>query len=98
MGRGWEWRYIPFFLETEQDVTLRLQAIVENARYQWVSICNLRLLYTSELPTAVTSPLSPASSQTRVYTVAGQQASRLHEGVYIVRQADGRSQKVLRGK
>ena len=94
-GRGWEWRYIPFNLEERGAVTIRLQATVENALYQWVSISNLSLLYSSFDPVAVSAPAAPAAaSSAEVYSVSGQRLSQPRRGLNIIR-SDGSAAKVL---
>ena len=94
-GRGWEWRYIPFTLDAPTTVTIRLEAKVDNATYQWVSISNLSLLYNSENPTAVTSLRNADKTTNQTYTLSGQRLSRPQNGINIIRQPDGQSQKVL---
>ena len=94
-GRGWEWRYIPFNLEERGAVTIRLQATVENALYQWVSISNLSLLYSSFDPVVVSAPAAPAAaSSAEVYSVSGQRLSQPRRGLNIIR-SDGSAAKVL---
>ena len=43
-GRGWEWRYLPFTLYKPTSVTISLEAEVENALYQWVSMTSFSIL------------------------------------------------------
>ena len=41
-GRGFEWRYIPFTLASDGDVTLKFYAInTSGSQYQYVSFCDL---------------------------------------------------------
>lgn len=94
-GRGWEWRYLPFYLDEKTTVTVRLQATVENALYQWVSISNLSLLYSSFDPVAVRAPKAPAAaSPAEVFSVSGQRLSQPQRGLNIIR-SNGTTEKVL---
>ena len=98
-GRGWEWRYLPFFLDAPTTVTIRLQATVENAVYQWVSISNLSLLYSPVDPVPVSTPhassLNPnPSTFNSYYSLSGQQLSEPRRGVNLVRQQGG-AQKIV---
>lgn len=43
-GRGWEWRYLPFTLTASKSVTISLEASVENAVQQWMSMTSLSIL------------------------------------------------------
>ena len=92
-GRGWEWRYLPFYLEKESTITLTLAGRVENAVHQWMSISNLSLLYSAENPTAVTLPAASSTSP-RIYNLAGQALSHSRSGVHIIQSA-GKTEKVL---
>lgn len=42
VGRGWQWRYVPFTIEEENaDVTISVEGgNIEAAQWQWVSFCN----------------------------------------------------------
>ena len=50
-GRGWEYKYIAFTLETAKEVTFRVDASCD-AAYQWMSISNIQLL-TQSVPVKV---------------------------------------------
>lgn len=39
IGRGWQWRYVPFTLKQETTVTFTISAAA-TAKYQWCSFCN----------------------------------------------------------
>ncbi len=43
IGRGWEWRYVPFTVETETTISLAVEASA-SAKYQWVGFCNSEVL------------------------------------------------------
>lgn len=98
LGRGWEWRYLPFYLPESTTVTIRLQATVEDAYFQWVSISNLSLLYSPVDPVPVQAPrasLNPTfSSLSSFYDLSGQRLSQPRRGVNLVRSG-GTTQKVV---
>lgn len=76
-GRGFEWRYIPFSLNSDGDVTLKFYA--ENTSgnlYQYVSFCDLgiwtdpKVAARTELLTAInnaTAALRPANEGTGIF-------------------------------
>ncbi len=47
-GTGWQWRFLPFTLAEEGEVTMAFEAET-NARYQWMSIGDGELLSTTKL-------------------------------------------------
>lgn len=52
-GAGWQWRFLPFKLETETEVTMTFYAEA-NGAYQWMSIADGELLSATNVATAVT--------------------------------------------
>lgn len=46
VGRGWEWRFIPFTLTAETEVTMKIEAIVKGGN--WASFSDITLLTTSD--------------------------------------------------
>lgn len=45
-GRGWEWRFIPFTLDSESEVTMKVEAIVKGGN--WASFSDITLLTTDD--------------------------------------------------
>lgn len=45
-GRGWEWRFIPFTLDSESEVTMKVEAIVKGG--YWASFSDITLLTTDD--------------------------------------------------
>lgn len=40
-GRGWQWRYVPFTLDEETTITIKVEGSNPDAKqYQWVSFCD----------------------------------------------------------
>ncbi len=94
-GRGWEWRYITFHLEQETTVTLTLQASVQNAAQQWVSISNLSLLYNESDPANVPVVADAVDKgPAEIYTISGQRLDRTRHGVNLVHRK-GVTEKVI---
>ena len=94
-GRGWEWRYITFHLELEATVTLTLQASVQNAAQQWVSISNLSLLYNESDPANVPVVADAVDKgPAEIYTISGQRLDRTRHGVNLVHRK-GVTEKVI---
>ena len=94
-GRGWEWRYITFHLEQETTVTITLQASVQNARYQWVSICNLSLLYNENDPANMkTVTVDDSKGEPEIYTISGQRLGSTRHGVNLIHHK-GMTEKVI---
>lgn len=46
-GRGWEWRYVPFTLEEEKNVTIRIEASATST-HQWCSFCDYSVVATAD--------------------------------------------------
>ncbi len=46
VGRGWEWRFIPFTLAAESEVTMKVEAIVKGGN--WASFSDITLLTTDD--------------------------------------------------
>jgi len=94
-GRGWEWRYITFHLEQESTVTLTLQASVQSAQFQWVSISNLSLLYSESDPANVPVVVDPDDKgPAEIYDISGQRLSHTRHGVNLVHRK-GTTEKVI---
>ena len=51
-GAGWQWRFLPFTLETETEVTMTFYAEA-SSQYQWMSIADGELLSMENIATAV---------------------------------------------
>ena len=65
-GRGWEYKYIAFTLETAKEVTFRVDAS-SNAVHQWMSISNVQLL---TQPISVDIPVTDAGWATMILPFA----------------------------
>ena len=76
-GRGWEWRYLPFTLEENREVTITLSASVNNASEQWVSMTSLALLREPETD-AVNSVTTNTSSSEQGFDLSGRPMTRKH--------------------
>ena len=68
-GRGFEWRYIPFVLDSENDVTLKFYAVnTSGQQWKFVSFCNLgiwcdpKVAARTELLTAISNASSARKS------------------------------------
>ena len=48
VGRGWQWRFLPFTLDKEGEVTMTFEAAATTA-WQWMSIADAELLSTTKL-------------------------------------------------
>ena len=81
-GRGWEWRYLPFYLAEPATVVVRLAGSVENTYHQWLSISNLSLLYSATDPSGIKSTLSPEENEA-VYDLSGLRVKKAQKGVFI---------------
>ena len=65
LGRGWEWRYVAFRLNSTQNVTFTLAANA-TAIYNYVGFTSIQLLSKNEVSTTVTGDANTISSQTQV--------------------------------
>ena len=81
-GRGWEWRYLPFYLAEPATVVVRLAGSVENSYHQWLSISNLSLLYSSSDPSGIKPILKPEDNDA-VYDLGGLRVKKAQKGVFI---------------
>ena len=52
-GFGWQWRFLPFTLDTEAEVTMTFYAET-NKQYNWMSIADGELLSANDVASAVT--------------------------------------------
>lgn len=95
VGRGWEWRYIPFHLEEDATVTIKLAGSVKGAVHQWMSISNVSLSYSTTNPASVKTPATnDGKGITEVFSVSGQQLSQPQHGLNIVKRK-GNTEKVM---
>lgn len=46
-GFGWEWRYVPFTITEEKNITIRIEANA-TAKYQWISFCDYSVVATAD--------------------------------------------------
>ena len=76
-GRGWEWRYLPFTLEENREVTITLSASVNNASEQWVSMTSLALLREPETD-AVKSVTTNTLSSKQGFDLSGRPMTKKH--------------------
>lgn len=94
IGRGWEWRYVPFTVTDSTPVEIAFSGSVENSMNQWMSFTSISLL--TRDATSLSSPLSEGtchsarksisrgnSPQSRSYTLDGRQATHHSKGVVI---------------
>lgn len=51
-GTGWQWRFLPFTLDTETEVTMTFYAEA-NKKYNWMSIADGELLSVNDVATSV---------------------------------------------
>ena len=95
VGRGWEWRYLPFHLEEDATVTIKLAGSVKGAIHQWMSVSNVSLLYSATNPASVKTPATNnGKGITEVFSVSGQQLSQPRHGLNIVKRK-GNTEKVM---
>ncbi len=94
-GRGWEWRYLPFQLEEDATVTIKLAGSVKGAVHQWMSISNVSLSYSTTNPASVKTPTTnDGKGITEIFSVSGQQLSQPQRGLNIVKRK-GNTEKVM---
>ena len=81
-GRGWEWRYLPFSLSENTEITITLSASVSGAVHQWVSITSLSLLQKQHTETGIDSQTAHStSSNSKSFDLSGRHTKP--QGIYI---------------
>ena len=68
-GRGWEWKYIPFTLDSENDVTFTFSASCTGIANSYIGFCNIAIL-TDALTEAKTELMLAISRATGITTAA----------------------------
>ena len=68
-GRGWEWKYVPFTLDSEADVTLTFSGSCTGVINAYMGFCNLAIL--TETLTAAKNELLTAINTASAITTAG---------------------------
>ena len=66
-GRGWEWKYVPFTLEEEADVTLTFSASCAGVVHSYIGFSDLAIL-TETLTAAKTELLTAINNATAITT------------------------------
>ena len=83
MGRGWEWRYVPFTVKDGQSVDVVFSGSVVNAIQQWLSFTNITLLTTSASTGIL--PLEASFQNGRpVFDLAGRRLSSVHSQEFVI--------------
>ena len=83
-GRGWEWNFLPFTVNSEKSVTITFEAEA-NGRYQWVSWCDLSLLSKEDVATGITNVGSENILGAKdIFNLQGQKVGKAQKGLFIM--------------
>lgn len=66
VGRGWEWRYLPFTLTTQGTHTITLSAKVKDGLHHWVSFADVQLLKVPSVNIDESTTFEPAAQEADV--------------------------------